>query len=270
MIEKQLPYPLVVTVERAVRPVPARTARKRQMREELLAHLSGIYEQELTRTSDPAAALAAASRRFGDPSELARELAAGLPRGERTNYLLERLFGWRAPETAARYLARLAMVLFAICAILVGLSAGAMLATAGWDRSAWAALRPALALLLFLPLGQFVLGLLYFRMRDAMWGAFGQPRSIARMALYAALMAAAVMLVGTGFVALASGSGARAVDALATIAAASVAAAVGYLALAYRRGRTEISDTLWACLDLESPVSPGGPPPSGGTHLESA
>ena len=35
-------------VERTVRPVHASVARKRKMREELLAHLTGIYEEELT------------------------------------------------------------------------------------------------------------------------------------------------------------------------------------------------------------------------------
>ena len=66
-------------VERIVRPVRASTPRKRKMREELLAHLSAIYDQELAKLGKPASALEAASRRLGDPAELARELEDALP-----------------------------------------------------------------------------------------------------------------------------------------------------------------------------------------------
>ena len=48
-------------VERIVRPLRASTPRKRKMREELLAHLSAIYDQELVRLHNPAAALEAAA-----------------------------------------------------------------------------------------------------------------------------------------------------------------------------------------------------------------
>ena len=37
---------LKIIVERAVRPVRASTSRKRKMREELLAHVSGVFEEE--------------------------------------------------------------------------------------------------------------------------------------------------------------------------------------------------------------------------------
>ena len=36
---------LKIVVERAVRPVRASTARKRKMREELLAHVVGVFEE---------------------------------------------------------------------------------------------------------------------------------------------------------------------------------------------------------------------------------
>ena len=41
---------LMVHVERAVRPVRANPARKFKMRQELLAHLTGIYDEELARS----------------------------------------------------------------------------------------------------------------------------------------------------------------------------------------------------------------------------
>ena len=42
---------LKIVVEQAVRPVRATMARKRQMREELLAHLTAIFEEEVGKRS---------------------------------------------------------------------------------------------------------------------------------------------------------------------------------------------------------------------------
>jgi len=57
-------------VEQAVRPVRATMARKRRMREELLAHLTAIFEEEVETLGDDQAALDQAKRRFGDSREL--------------------------------------------------------------------------------------------------------------------------------------------------------------------------------------------------------
>jgi ATP-dependent Clp protease ATP-binding subunit ClpA len=93
-------------VERAVRPLHASTPRKRKMREELLIHLSTIYDQEQSRLHNPTAALAAAAERFGNPDELAEQLQAALPFHERVSYFVERWFAWRAPESVAKYALR--------------------------------------------------------------------------------------------------------------------------------------------------------------------
>ena len=85
-------------VERTVRPVHASVARKRKMREELLAHLTGIYEEELTRSDSPTVALRAAAERFGDPAGLASEFNSTLPWSERANYFIGRSLGWRPPS----------------------------------------------------------------------------------------------------------------------------------------------------------------------------
>lgn len=66
-------------VERAVRPVRASRARKRRMRQELLAHLSAAFEEERIRIGDERLALARAVGRFGDAAELTRELQASVP-----------------------------------------------------------------------------------------------------------------------------------------------------------------------------------------------
>lgn len=74
---------LTEAVERAVRPVWARRGRKRRMRRELLTHLTAAYEEERARLGDDRLALNRALARFGDPSELTRELQASVPRWER-------------------------------------------------------------------------------------------------------------------------------------------------------------------------------------------
>lgn len=71
---------LKIVVERAVRPVRASLARKRPMREELLAHLVAIFEEEAERLGDERAALDRARQRFGDPGELTAQLQACVPR----------------------------------------------------------------------------------------------------------------------------------------------------------------------------------------------
>ena len=85
---------LMIEVERAVRPVRTSQARKLRMREELLAHLSAIFEEEATRSSDEQSALDQAKQRFGDPCELAHELQQTVPITSRTYYLLE-MIGFR-------------------------------------------------------------------------------------------------------------------------------------------------------------------------------
>ena len=77
-------------VERIVRPVRCTTPRKRKMREELLAHLSAIYDEELSRTSDPDAAWHTAVERFGAPAELTCELQHSVSWSDRVSYYFER------------------------------------------------------------------------------------------------------------------------------------------------------------------------------------
>lgn len=65
---------LKIIVERAVRPVRASTHRKRKIREELLAHVSGVFEDEMARLGDERPALARAALRFGNPAEVTGQL----------------------------------------------------------------------------------------------------------------------------------------------------------------------------------------------------
>jgi hypothetical protein len=98
---------LMVHVERAVRAVHANPARKQRMRQELLAHLTNLVEEEKVRGGDEQEALARALQRFGDPAGLSRDLQASVPRAER--------WFFRGPgESGLRYGARIAALVAAI------------------------------------------------------------------------------------------------------------------------------------------------------------
>ena len=90
---------LKVVVERVVRPVRATMARKRRMREELLAHLVAIFEDEEKHRGDEQAALEQAKRRFGDPRELTGQLQQAVSRWDRYRSILENM-GCRPSESA--------------------------------------------------------------------------------------------------------------------------------------------------------------------------
>jgi len=109
---------LKVIVERAVRPVRASTDRKRKIREELLAHVSAVYEEESARLGDEQTALARAEERFGNPAELTTQLQEAVPSGDRLMRGVEALVGHRPGESALCRAARHALVMFAIIGAL--------------------------------------------------------------------------------------------------------------------------------------------------------
>ena len=77
-------------VERVVRPVVAIRISKRKMREELLAHVQAVFDDELTATGDDRVALQRALQRFGEPSETTSALQTSIGRRERISARLER------------------------------------------------------------------------------------------------------------------------------------------------------------------------------------
>ncbi len=107
---------LEVHVERAVRGVHAGPARKRRMRQELLAHLTGLVEEEKARGGDERQAIARALRRFGDPVGLSRDLQASVPRLERW---LSQWFSRGPGEGGLRHGARIAAL--GAAGVVVGL-----------------------------------------------------------------------------------------------------------------------------------------------------
>ena len=70
---------LKIIVERTVRPVRASTSHKQKIREELLVHVSEVFEEELAALNDEQAALNQTLLRFGNPGELTGQLQESVP-----------------------------------------------------------------------------------------------------------------------------------------------------------------------------------------------
>jgi hypothetical protein len=83
---------LKILVERAVRPVQASTSRKQKMREELLAHVAAVFEEEAARLGDERLVLERTEQRFGNPTELAGQLQQSVPASDRWAQILEHVF----------------------------------------------------------------------------------------------------------------------------------------------------------------------------------
>jgi hypothetical protein len=81
---------LTTHVLQALGPLPARRSRKQQMEEELLAHLFGLYDEEVASLKNEQAAASRAKKRFGRPDDLCGELQAAVPLLERLVFLVYR------------------------------------------------------------------------------------------------------------------------------------------------------------------------------------
>ncbi len=77
-------------VELAVRPIWASRSRKRMIHEELVMHVTTVFDEELNRLGDEEAACKATRERFGVEDELGSQLQDCIPRFERWFLLSER------------------------------------------------------------------------------------------------------------------------------------------------------------------------------------
>jgi hypothetical protein len=249
----------MVLVERAVRPVQAGPKKLTRMREELLAHLVSIYEEECARLGDESAARAEAIRRFGDPVALTAELQQSVTWNDRIDARLNRVFGWHPGESALRYSARLALLL----ALVVLPWLPFTLVAARFARPHDGAVPTTASLLrlfggvlVFLPLAVFLLSMLSIRLRDAMFGAFGAHRSWRRVACLAGMSLLAFPVLGLLFFQVSLGN----IDAMAdqlTTTTSLVTSIVGYLFVplylmwwAWKVGPGQIRYAEWATLDI--------------------
>jgi len=126
---------LKAIVERSVRPIRASTLRKWKMREELLAHVAAVFEEESAKLGDVRAAVEQTERRFGNPHELTRQLQESVPASDDIHCLLDKLWfqpGERNARRVLRYVTLHSLILMfllpiwyvwtQICEWLVGVS----------------------------------------------------------------------------------------------------------------------------------------------------
>jgi len=160
---------LKILVERAVRLVRASTSRKRKMREELLAHVSGVFEAELAQLGDERAALERATQRFGSPAEVTSQLQGSIPASD---WIL-RYWEGRPEEPALRSALRIGWMTVALALVVF---AGVLVAMGGvntWPREALILVASAI---FALPVYLFGLTLLTDWMEKALQEQAGQSR----------------------------------------------------------------------------------------------
>lgn len=249
----------MVLVERAVRPVQAGPKKKLRVREELLAHLTAIHEEELARLGDDALARAEAIRRFGDPVALTTELQQSLLWQDRIDARLNRAFGWRPGESGTRYSMRLSFLVALV--ILPWLPFLLILGELGRPHPATAPTTQLLlrlfgGMLLSVPLCMFVLSLLSIRIRVAMFGAFGTPRSWRKVVGLVGLSLLVFPALGLFFFWTSLGHMDVLADHLMTPTSLA-ASAVGYLYIplhlvwhARKAGHGQIRHAEWTSLDI--------------------
>lgn len=179
---------LKVIVERPVRPVRASVLRKRKMREELLAHVVGVFEEE-AKLGDEQAALARTRERFGPPADLTGQLQASVSRVDCLHRFSENVVGYGAGESALRLAARVATVVGA--ASVVALGSAILMQTLRGQGSEWLTVARVPSLVAPLLVAFLVFGgtLLTYGMRHALFGPAG------RSWLLAGLVAAAAWIM---------------------------------------------------------------------------
>ncbi len=117
---------LKILVERAVRPVRASASRKRKMREELLAHVTSVFDEEVARLANEQAALERTAQRFGNPAELTGQLQESVP----TLDSIERFADWvffRPDESAYRRAVRYTIISEVVAVLILFIAPSLML-----------------------------------------------------------------------------------------------------------------------------------------------
>jgi hypothetical protein len=237
-------------VERVVRPIQANIVRKRRVRDEMFAHLSAIYDEELIHSGDPTKAVNAAADRFGDPTELTAELQATVPWREQFEYQVETWFGWHPPETALSWMSRVAIQLGVLMLLVCILVTCIAMREFGWSYSLWLTVRPIAAAALVLPICVFSYGVCYYKIRDRLFGVFGLQKSWTSVVLWAALLNFTTVAAGAAFLAISYGGLDPLRVAIYPIVVFGLIWTGSAIVIAPIFGPQEIRDTTWALLDL--------------------
>jgi len=127
---------LKIIVERAVRPVRASVFRKRKMREELLAHVVGAFEEEGARLGDERAALERTALRFGNPAEVTRQLQESVPARDAVRRYWEGRPGEPAWRTAIRFAWVSGTFALVVAGFILAVAAFTVGSVGAWPREA--------------------------------------------------------------------------------------------------------------------------------------
>jgi hypothetical protein len=165
---------LKILVERVVRPVRATTSRKRKMREELLAHVTAVFEEE-ARLHEESVALARTAGRFGDVGELTRQLQAAVPASDAPAHAVEAFVGLGMQEPVGRRAWRYAVAVgelgtcwLAVTILVIGLVTGS------WSEWVTLARLPSILAPVWMATLIFVATFLEHGMRQALFGPGGR------------------------------------------------------------------------------------------------
>jgi hypothetical protein len=172
---------LKILVERVVRPVRATTSRKRKMREELLAHVTAVFEEE-AKLHEESVALARMAARFGDVGELTRQFQAAVPARDALACAMESFVGLTMQEPVWRLALRYAVVVGVLCACLLAASILVIgLVSGSWSEWVTLARLPSILAPVWGATFIFVAVFLEHGMRQALFGSGGRswPRAIA-------------------------------------------------------------------------------------------
>ena len=238
----------MIHVERIVRPIQAMDDRKDRMREELLAHLETSFEQERAKQTDDGLARQRAIASLGDPGQLRNELQDSVSRMERFKARIERLSSWHAPEPAWRYTLRagvsvgLIFVLFlpSVVVLLLALEPQAILV----------ALRLMALMAILTGINVFILGLLYFKIRDNLLSAFSTKRSWIRIVGYVLASAGVVECSMLLFLCTTDRGIDRDWSLLLGRSLLAFALPLLGVFVAWFRGAAEVRHAEWECLDI--------------------
>jgi hypothetical protein len=171
---------LKILVERAVRPARATTSRKRKMREELLAHVTAVFEEEV-KLHEEAVTLARTAARFGDVGELTRQLQAAVPASDAPAHAVASFVGVAMQEPVWRRAWRYAVAVGAFCTCLLAAFILAIgLVIGSWSEWVTLARLPSLLAPVWMATLIFVATFLEHGMRRALFGPGGRswPRAI--------------------------------------------------------------------------------------------
>lgn len=239
---------LKTVVERAVRPVRATLARKRKMREELLAHLVSVFEEEAQR-GDGQAALERAKQRFGGVRELSAQIQEAVPRSEWIGCFTERILLFRKGESALSHAVRIAISLFLWFAITLVLLPP-VLAIRGrlyeLGRLELALLAAGIAFAGFF----FVMTLLGHGLRQA-WFPRASARSLLLGLLYVVLSVPVVPLIGLLLAWVATGDLAVGLAHFRSLCWSAIVAPVVMIAAVWQIVEEAQDDDEWARIEIE-------------------